>query len=161
MEKVTSIQALLVDNLLENCGHFLINNKDLVVFNYQWWQACIIYPQLIYFCSKISNVLEKSNLDQFYMIRKYVNMRIFLNPKNWLADKNLLFPCLKKMLGYDQNCNNDSHGISGIQFSCGELGRINSLSRSFLLLTPSNVSQLKLRLRLSLFSSPDKPTCHP
>ena len=93
------------------------------------------------------------------MLRIYLNLQKKFIFKNWLADKNLLFPCLKKMLGYDQNCNNDSHGISGIQFSCGELGRINSLSRSFLLLTPSNVSQLKLRLRLSLFLV--DPATHP
>ena len=28
------------------------------------------------------------------MIRKYVNLRTFFNPENWLADKNELFPCL-------------------------------------------------------------------
>ena len=29
----------------------------------------------------------------FYMIRKYVNLRTFFIPENWFADKNQLFPC--------------------------------------------------------------------
>ena len=36
------------------------------------------------------------NFTHFYMLRNYVNLRTFFNPKNWLTDKNQLFPCLLK-----------------------------------------------------------------
>ena len=36
------------------------------------------------------------NSSKFFMIKKYVNLQTFFNPENWLADKNKLFPCLKK-----------------------------------------------------------------
>ena len=58
MEKVASMQALLAYSFWENCGHFWKNNEVFAVFTHQWPQVCIIYPQLIYFCSKISDVLE-------------------------------------------------------------------------------------------------------
>ena len=58
MEKVASMQALLADNFLENCGLFWINKEFLAVFTHQWQQLDIIYPQLIYFCSKKSNIVE-------------------------------------------------------------------------------------------------------
>ena len=50
------MQALLADNLWENCGHFWMNNEVLAALTHQWPQICIIYPQLIYFCLKILNV---------------------------------------------------------------------------------------------------------
>ena len=60
------------------CGQFLrllwtfwMNNKFLAVFTHQWPLVCIIYPQLSYFCSRISNVLE--------------NIEIFA-PFLWLGD---------------------------------------------------------------------------
>ena len=31
---------------------------------------------------------------KFSMLRNYVNLQTFFNPKNWLADENLLFPYL-------------------------------------------------------------------
>ena len=97
-EKVASMQALLADNFCKNCGHFCINNEFLAVFILQLPQVCISYPQLIYFSSKISNLLENNfNLGHFYMIRIYMNLRIFFNPENWLADKNQLFPCLRML----------------------------------------------------------------
>ena len=33
------------------------------------------------------------------MLRNYYNLRTFVNPKNWLADENQLFPCLSKRWG--------------------------------------------------------------
>ena len=38
------------------------------------------------------------NFGHFYMLRIYVNLQSFLSPKNWLAVKNQLFPCLWKSI---------------------------------------------------------------
>ena len=54
------------------------------------------------YCSTINLFLFKNIqfsgknyiLGNFYMIKKYVNLRTFSNPENQLADKNQLFPCL-------------------------------------------------------------------
>ena len=42
----------------KNFGQFWINNEFLTVFTHQLPHICITYSQFIYFCSKVSNLLE-------------------------------------------------------------------------------------------------------
>ena len=81
--------SIACGQFLQELWTFLYKPEVLAVFTYQLSQVCITYPQSIYFSSKISNILgKKINVGHFCMIRKYVNLRTFFNPENWLADKN-------------------------------------------------------------------------
>ena len=61
-EKFASMQAWLADNIWEKCGHFCINKEFFAVFAHQLPQVSIIYPRLIFFPSKTSNVSEKISI---------------------------------------------------------------------------------------------------
>ena len=48
------------------CLQTILDKQQIfVVFTHQWPQVYITYPQLIYFCSKISNILEKLTFRSF------------------------------------------------------------------------------------------------
>ena len=66
------------------------------MFFFSYWSSIptslFYYPQIIHLC------LKNCNSGHFYMRKKYLNLRTFLNPENWLADKDQLFACLVLLL---------------------------------------------------------------
>ena len=80
------------------CGQFL---KKLWTFLDKQQFSCSVCPKVVIIIHNSSFLLENiwyneknSNFRQFYFLKNYENLRTFLNPENWLADKNLFFPCL-------------------------------------------------------------------
>ena len=93
MEKITSMQALLVDNNWENCGHFWVNNKFLLVDTHQIHKSSLQQTLNLFLLENIPKIEENCKFGHFCLLRNYSIMWIFCSPENVLVDKSIFFPC--------------------------------------------------------------------
>ena len=92
MEKVASMQAMLADNFLENCGHFCLNNNFLAILPINAYKSALLSTINAFLLANIWYNGKNCNFRHFYM--NYLNLRTFFNLKNWIVDEKQLFPCL-------------------------------------------------------------------
>ena len=93
-EKVASMQALLADNFWENCGHFRVNNKFLVVHTQRVHKLSCQSTIDLFLLENIQWIEENHRFEHFYLLSKYLILQTISCPENLLEDKNQLFLCL-------------------------------------------------------------------
>ena len=95
MEKIASMQALLVDNFWENFGHLLDKQQSLVVHTHQVHKFSCQSTINLFLLENITYIEENYSFGNFSLLTKYFYVcGQFPVLKILLADKNQLFPCL-------------------------------------------------------------------